>query len=204
MTALATPSPYAVPLEQALSYLPGTRYLRYMDDWVILAKSRWKLRKAVRIINQVLSDLGLRQHPDKTFIGRTDSGFDFLGVQFTATGEPSPSAVSRARHTENTARLYEQGASPERIEQYRQNWLRYLRGILGRDHPATKTRKTRSATVTTRIPQPYSVLSSCEPSLHLRCTQVGAINKHTNNYEKTEQIRDLPRGNRGSRLCNKR
>jgi len=149
----------------------------------------------------IVHSLCLQQHPDKTFIGRTDRGFDFLGVQFTATGETSPSAVSRARHTEKTARLYEQGASQERIEQYRQNWLRYLRGILGRDHPATKTRKNRSATVTTRIHQPYSVLSSREPSHHLRCAQMGATNEHKNKYAKTKQIRNLSDGNGWGRLC---
>jgi hypothetical protein len=49
-----------------------------MDDWVILARSRWHLRRAVRVMNQVLAHLGLEQHPDKTFIGRVTRGFDFL------------------------------------------------------------------------------------------------------------------------------
>ena len=38
------------------------------------------------VMNQVLSSLGLEQHPDKTFIGHLERGFDFLGIQFTATG----------------------------------------------------------------------------------------------------------------------
>jgi len=38
----------------------------------------WKLRKAVRIVNQALNSLKVEQHPDKTFIDRAKKGFDFL------------------------------------------------------------------------------------------------------------------------------
>jgi hypothetical protein len=126
------------------------------------------LLSPVRVMNQVLTRLGLEQHPDKTFIGRLERGFDFLGIQFTGRGEPSPSAVSLARHTEKTARLYEQGASLERIEQYRQNrssaeialgnWRSYLRGILGDEAPATQT--DRNGTNPPPRTMPHSVLSS--------------------------------------------
>lgn len=71
---------YLSPLDKALENLPRVKYLRFMDDWIILAESRWKLRRAVRIMNQVLADLELDQHPDKTFIGKVSCGFDFLGV----------------------------------------------------------------------------------------------------------------------------
>lgn len=51
-----------------------------MDDWVImLAPSRWKLRTAVRIVNQTFAELKLDKYPDKTFIGKIEKGFDFLG-----------------------------------------------------------------------------------------------------------------------------
>lgn len=55
--------------------------------------------------------LGTAQHPDKTLIGHLERGFDFLGVPFTACGELSPSARSRARPTEKTAQLDAQSAS---------------------------------------------------------------------------------------------
>ena len=54
-----------------------------MDDWVVLAPTRWKLRKAIRIVNQVLERLMLKNHPDKTSIGRVCVGFDFLGYHLT-------------------------------------------------------------------------------------------------------------------------
>lgn len=190
---------YLSPLDEAMAKLPGIRYLRYMDDWVIFAESRWKLRRAIRVMNQVLSSLGLEQHPNKTSIGRLERGFDFLGVQFTATGEMSPSAVSNARHTEKTARLYEQGASLERIERYRQNWLRYLRVILGKEHPATKM----NAGHTPHPSQMHaSVLSSHHPSHRDRFSISGAKNENRNDdYEKTKQIRKLPRRDRWGRMC---
>ncbi len=81
-------------------------------------------------MNQALADLGLEQHPDKTFIGRVERGFDFLGMDFQRGQTLAPSAVSLARMTEKISRLYEQGASPERIGRYLQNRRRWLKGIL--------------------------------------------------------------------------
>ncbi|NEP04894.1 MAG: hypothetical protein F6K25_05685 [Okeania sp. SIO2G4] len=98
-----------------------------MDDWVILAPTRWKLRKAIKATNQVMSELQVIKHPDKTFIGRVARGFDFLGYWF------SPAGLGIARKTvermvENMRRLYEQGASDERIEAYFQRWCRWVNG----------------------------------------------------------------------------
>jgi hypothetical protein len=57
-------------------------YRRYMDDVIALSTTRWKLRKAIRVVNQHFAKLKFKQHPDKTTIGRIKSGFDFLGYQF--------------------------------------------------------------------------------------------------------------------------
>ena len=61
------------------------------------------------------------------FIGRVSRGFDFLGVDFQPGAPLAPSAVSLARKTDNIARLYEQGASQERIGRYETHWARWLR-----------------------------------------------------------------------------
>jgi RNA-directed DNA polymerase len=45
-------------------------YRRYMDDVIVLAKTRWHPRKAVRTVNQHSHQLKVAQAPDKTFIGR--------------------------------------------------------------------------------------------------------------------------------------
>ncbi len=57
-----------------------------MDDWVILAPCRWKIGAAPRIVNQTLDELKLDKHPDKTFIGKIEKGFDFLGYTFGTKG----------------------------------------------------------------------------------------------------------------------
>ena len=31
-------------------------YARFMDDWVILAPTRWKLRSAVKRVNEILNE----------------------------------------------------------------------------------------------------------------------------------------------------
>ena len=66
------------------------RYFRYMDDILILASTRWKLRKAIKLVNQTFNELGQEKHPDKTLIGRIGRGFDFLGYHFGIEGINSP------------------------------------------------------------------------------------------------------------------
>ena len=185
-----------------MALLPEIRYPRFLHDGSILSGPRWKLRRAMRVMNQVLSSLSLEQHPDKTFIGRTQRGFDFLGVQFTHSGETSPSAVNLARHTEKTAQLYEQGTSLKRIEQYRQNWLRYLRGILGKAHPATKATRPIA---TPQNAMPTSPLSSHHPSHRHRQSLAGdqkyKIQKYEKDSNQDKRPHPLPRRDRWGRLC---
>ncbi len=64
----------------------GLFFVRFIDDIVALAPSRWKPRRAVKAVKEVLGGLRLEKHPDKTFIGRIERGFDFLGYQFARTG----------------------------------------------------------------------------------------------------------------------
>jgi hypothetical protein len=72
----------------------------------------------------------VEQHPDKTFAGRIERGFTFLGYWITEKGVTgvAPSAVDGFR--ERVARLYEQDAPPEqirrRIGQYVQRWKRWV------------------------------------------------------------------------------
>ena len=88
----------------------GLFYVRFMDDVLILAPTRWRLRTAVRVVNQVLGTLGLEKHPDKTFIGRVERGFDFLGYCFSPAGL-TVAAPTMERFVARAARLYEQEPS---------------------------------------------------------------------------------------------
>lgn len=56
-------------------------------------------------------------HPDKTTIGRIDRGFDFLGYWFTAD-EFTVSRKMLERCALRLSRLYEQGATSDRIREY--------------------------------------------------------------------------------------
>ncbi len=47
------------------------RYQRYMDDYVIFAKTRNKLKAAIKRMYAVLDTLQLTDHPDKRYIGKT-------------------------------------------------------------------------------------------------------------------------------------
>lgn len=97
-----------------------------MDDWVILAPTRWKLRKAIQATNAVLAELQVEKHPEKTFIGRTARGFDFLGYWFSPSGL-GIAQKSVERCMAKISRLYEQGASEKRIGEYLRHWWTWVR-----------------------------------------------------------------------------
>ena len=44
---------------------------------VVLSPTLWKLRQAVREVNQTLDGLMLEKHPDKTYIGRIEKSLIF-------------------------------------------------------------------------------------------------------------------------------
>jgi RNA-directed DNA polymerase len=61
--------------------------VRYADDGVVLCRSAAQARAALEAVGEILGDLGLRLHPDKTKVvdlrdGR--EGLDFLGCHFRA------------------------------------------------------------------------------------------------------------------------
>ncbi|KFJ42220.1 reverse transcriptase domain-containing protein [Francisella philomiragia] len=65
-------------------------YKRFVDDFIIMAKTKHKLRKAVKIVKQILCKLKLVEHPDKTdyrnFNNQNAKSFDFLGVKISHKG----------------------------------------------------------------------------------------------------------------------
>ena len=97
-----------------------------MDDWVVIAPSRWKLREAVRIVNKTLNMLCVEKHPDKTFIGKVERGFDFLGY-FLKPGILKVSVSTLKRFAERVTKLYEQGAEIDRIGEYVKRWVTWSR-----------------------------------------------------------------------------
>ena len=109
-------------------------YVRYMDDVLILSKRRWTLRRAIKRLNSTFKALRLIKHPDKTFIGRIEKGFDFLGYHFSRAGL-SVAKETVQRFVERATWLYEQERAESRetplLGQYVRRWLGWARGGLG-------------------------------------------------------------------------
>jgi hypothetical protein len=79
------------------------------------------LRRAVRTLNQTCTELKVSQHPDKTFIGRIERGFDFFGYYFC---RPPLGLAQRTlqNHATRLHQLYkQQKTAPEgaaRLDEY--------------------------------------------------------------------------------------
>ena len=114
---------------------PHLRYARFMDDFLIFARTRHHLRKAVKALNRFLASYGFVKHPEKTFIGRIEKGTDWMGFRLDdkGCGKPAPRAVNNM--LQKLRRLYEQArhltASQRqaRVAQYLKRWLRWARLI---------------------------------------------------------------------------
>ncbi len=79
---------------------------------------------------QVLASLGLEKHPDKTFIGRIERGFDFLGYHFGPDGLRVAEATIE-KFVERATRLYERepgdASTSTRLVDYVRRWVRRVR-----------------------------------------------------------------------------
>ena len=103
-------------------------YVRFMDDWIIMVKSKHQLRKVIKLTHTILSALKLKMHPDKTYIGCIKKGFDFLGVHFGAL--PTIAKASLEKHRAKLAQRYAQGASPVCIGDYVARWTSWYGSVL--------------------------------------------------------------------------
>jgi RNA-directed DNA polymerase len=61
-------------------------YVRFVDDWVVMSDNRRTFSRAIKKVYRILSSLKLEKSKDKTFIGKIDRGFDFLGFYFGKEG----------------------------------------------------------------------------------------------------------------------
>jgi RNA-directed DNA polymerase len=74
-------------LDTELSRQGVGELVRYADDGVVLCRSAAQAERALTVVGEILTGLGLRLHPDKTKVidlreGR--EGLDFLGCHFRA------------------------------------------------------------------------------------------------------------------------
>lgn len=76
---------YLTPLDNALTKA-GYRFVRYVDDVVILCKSQEEASRALHHARTELELLKLELSEEKTMICNLKEGFDFLGFRFTRVG----------------------------------------------------------------------------------------------------------------------
>ncbi len=122
------------PLDEAMHRLSRRGEIatvRYMDDFVVLAKKRHPFRRALKRVYRVINQLRLRLHETKRRIGKVARGFSFLGYHFKPGQRLRPSRESHRRRSLKCRRLYERGASPQRLWQYLSRWCRWHWGGLG-------------------------------------------------------------------------
>lgn len=119
-------------LDSDLAGRTGVRYLRFMDDLLILARTRWQLKRAVARMNAWFGEAGLEQQPDKTFIGRIEQGFDWLGYQFDVKVLCGVAAQAWEHHSHTLHRLLERARrcatsqkedALRRVGEYQQRWV---------------------------------------------------------------------------------
>jgi hypothetical protein len=95
-----------IPLDRAIGTIKGVYYQRYMDDWVVLTKTKSSLRKVVKMTHGVMRDLRFQLHPLKTFIGKISHGFNFLAYYMDHT-KILPAKETIRRFHERATALYE-------------------------------------------------------------------------------------------------
>lgn len=114
-------------------------YQRYMDDFVILTRTRWQLRRAVAHLSGYFSATGFERHPDKTFTGSLTKGFDWLGLWFDATGATRISPRSLENHQTRLRTLRERDAKSRTLfesgngqdaHRYELHWHRWAQSLL--------------------------------------------------------------------------
>lgn len=90
---------YLHPVDVAMT-AEGYEIVRYADDMVILCQSRQAAEGALERLRELLTERGLRLHPDKTRVVDANErpGFDFLGYRFCGKyRDPRPSSQNKLR-----------------------------------------------------------------------------------------------------------
>ena len=106
-------------------------YAGYMDNFMVLTRTRWRLRQCVARVNEYFEWGGFTQHPDKTYIGKLSHGMDWPGVQFDEHGATCVADRALRHHRERCLRLYEQACgrgltheeAQRQVQVYRTRWL---------------------------------------------------------------------------------
>lgn len=112
--------------------LRDLRLIRYADDFVVLAHSRWQLESVVLPrLREFLSARGLRLSEEKTRIVRDTDGFDFVGRTFKRLTPTKflvrPRRQSIRKHLDTLSRLFRNHALPVGVQIQKANAI--IRGF---------------------------------------------------------------------------
>jgi hypothetical protein len=114
--------------------VPGDcAYARFMDDWLILTKTRGQLRRIIKKMHRVVKNLKFKLALDKTYIGRIKNGFDFLGYRFSKNGVIGLAQKTIDNYYNKIATLYEQHRTDHDISYYKRRWKSWALGGLKGD-----------------------------------------------------------------------
>ncbi|EAZ5467814.1 hypothetical protein CCP50_24710 [Salmonella enterica] len=93
------------------------------------------------MLNRHFAQAGFEQHPDKTFIGRVEKGFDWMGFWFTEKGCDGVAPRALQNFKDRLRRLYERVRQwPEdlrhrRMAEYVRAWYRWaVSGVQNSGH----------------------------------------------------------------------
>ncbi|ECA1950138.1 transposase [Salmonella enterica subsp. enterica serovar Virchow] len=125
-------------IDQSFSGREDLFYVRYMDDFLVLSDRRWRVRHARRHLLAYFDDCGFECHPDKTHVGRTAKGFDWLGVWFTDTGPAGTAPRAQENYKQRREVLvqrcrrlrYTPDMTARRVQEYDIRWQRWAEGQL--------------------------------------------------------------------------
>jgi len=132
---------YLSGLDQAFQQNTGISYCRYMDDIIILAKTKRQFLSAKKRFQQILLSLKLKLSRSKTRMGEITKGFHFLGVNFAVSKNQQNNNkihVTTLLHSRTIRRALdkvnamEEGAvNPVNVQRYLSRWAAWWRFSCG-------------------------------------------------------------------------
>ncbi len=111
-------------------------YQRFVDDIIVLTKTKHQQDRAKKAIYRILKKHNLKTRYEKTFIGKTTDTIIYLGCKIQGN-KLGASRESIDKMRQKYVRLSEQGASEKRLRTYVRRWEGSFRF---RHQPATTTK----------------------------------------------------------------
>ena len=122
---------YLTALDRAFENRHGVFYRCYMDDIIILVENKRQYAKARKRVVAILKELKLQLSSHKSYMGRLQHGFNFLGVSFAVTRIPQEQTQvatvelynrTYRRALDKVQALLQNAVHPANIQSYLSRW----------------------------------------------------------------------------------